>query len=333
MREFALIDRYFRPLASHAAAGGLADDATVLMPPAGRALVITKDMIASGVHFRPEDPPESVAAKLLAVNLSDLAAMGAVPLGCVLGLGLARATPEAWVAAFARGLGEAADRWQCPLLGGDTIGGLDRPVLSLTAFGHGGGLPRSGAVAGDDLWVSGSIGGAGEGLRLLNAGAQALSPDQEACIQRYQRPEPRLALGQALVGLAHAAADVSDGLLADAAHIAEASGVAITIALADVPLAAGCTLSPAAAASAGDDYELVFAASVAARPALVTLSQTLALKLTRIGGCSSGSGLVVLGADGQPMDLSRLGYEHESSHGQDTRPESTTGEDAASQGG
>jgi thiamine-monophosphate kinase len=314
VRERALIDRYFKPVTGSPAARGLADDAAVLMPPAGRELVITKDMIAQNVHFLPDDPPETVAHKLLAVNLSDLAAMGATPLACLLGLGLARDTSERWVAAFATGLGAACNRFTCPLIGGDTIAGLDRPVLSLTAFGHigpGQALARSGAHPGDDVWVSGTIGEAGLGLALLRQD----SAGDPALIARYRTPTPRLALGQALVGLASAAADVSDGLLADVRNIAIASGLQLVVNRDDVPVHSLSAADPSAAMTAGDDYELVFTAPAGFRPRLVTLSQTLGVKLSRIGRCAPGSGVVLVDATGAPQPILRFGFEHESGNG------------------
>ncbi len=302
MPEFDLIARYFAPLARHPAARGLRDDAAVLPPlPAGHSLVITKDMIAAGVHFRNDTPAHIVGGWLLAVNLSDLAAMGAVPLGCVLGLGLPRDVMETWVADFATGLGQAGQLHHCPLLGGDTISGLDRPVLSLTAFGtvpEGASLGRGGAQAGDLVVVSGEIGAAG--WRLANQLPVAL-------------PDPRLALGQRLRGLASACADVSDGLLADAGHLAAASGLAVEIDLAAVPIDSrwpGDDAARLAAASAGDDYELVFAVPPAARGQLLTLEQQLGLKLTVIGQFGNGSGVVARSADGRRLTPARLGYEH-----------------------
>lgn len=328
--EFTLIDRYFRPLARDPAARGLFDDAAVLSPPPGRELVVTKDMIAQGVHFLADDPPATIGAKLLAVNLSDLAAMGATPLACLLGLGLPSDQSDDWVAGFAQGLGAMAARLGCPLIGGDTIAGLDRPVLSLTAFGTvaaGQALARGGARAGDRLWVSGTVGDAGAGLALLTQdGGRTAHPD---LVARYRQPEPRLALGQALAGLASACADVSDGLLADAAHIASASGVGLDITLASVPVSDAwqAVMAPAGvtdahrlrAATAGDDYELVFTAQSDCTGALVTLSETLGLILTEIGVCSATPGVRVRDREGQPIEVTRLGFEH--GHGPEGRTE------------
>lgn len=309
MREFELITRYFAPLASHPAALGLRDDAAVLTPPPGRELVLTKDMIAAGVHFLPDDPPATVGAKLLRVNLSDLAAKGAVPLGCLLGLGLTTKVDTGWVADFARGLGEAAAQFQCPLLGGDTISSLERITLSLTAIGHvapGAALRRDGARDGDILLVSGDIGGAGLGLAHLRAAEGSRDP---AAIRRYQLPEPRLALGQALVGIAHAACDCSDGLLADAAHLAAASQLQVIVAAEDVPLAAGVA-DRLTALTAGDDYELIVAIPSAHVDRALTLSEQLGVRLTRIGRFGLGRGLVLTTAEGKVITPAILGYQH-----------------------
>ncbi len=308
-REFDLIHRYFLPLASSHAARGLADDAAVFVPPAGRALVITKDMMAEAVHFLPDDPPETIGEKLIRVNMSDLAAMGAEPLGCVLGLGLALKTDDSWIAAFAKGLGNACAQFACPLLGGDTIRQPDRITLSLTAIGHvadGSALSRSGARAGDILAVTGEIGGAGLGLSLLQAGQGAKHPH---AVQRYHLPEPRLAAGQGLVGIASAAADVSDGLLADAGHIAAASHIGVEINLDLLPLAEGVT-DALHAATSGDDYELVVAVPPQHWQAALTICQQIGVNLTQIGQCVVGDGVQIRLADGTLTKLEKLGYQH-----------------------
>jgi thiamine-monophosphate kinase len=306
VRERDLIARLLAPLATSATARGLADDAAVFAPPIGRDLVLTHDILASGVHYLPDDPPSDVAWKLLAVNLSDLAAMGARPVGVLLGLGLSAAEDEAWVTAFAGGLKRAMDRWGVALWGGDTVSGLAAAVLGLTAVGQvdpGRALSRSGARPGDTLWVSGTIGDAGLGLAIAQGAAAA----DKFLLGRYRRPEPRLALGQSLSGVATAAMDVSDGLLIDAERLAAASGVAVTIALAALPV------SPAAAArvarddaglaglaSAGDDYELLFTL-----PPGIEVADA-----TRVGVVSEGEGRTVLGLDGAVYVPERLGYEH-----------------------
>lgn len=307
VRERDLIARLLAPLATSPAARGLADDAAVFAPPLGRELVFTHDVLAAGIHYLPGDPPGDVAWKLLAVNLSDLAATGARPLGVLLGLGLSAAEDDAWVTAFTAGLGRGLARWDVALWGGDTVSGLAAAVLGLTAIGSveaGTALARSGARPGDGLWVSGTIGDAGLGLAIARGAA---APDK-TLLARFRRPEPRLALGQALVGVASAAMDVSDGLLIDAERLAAASGVAVTVELARLPVSAAAAgraarddAGLAALASAGDDYELLFTLPPGA---------TAPPGTTRVGTVAAGVGLTVLGSSGEVVAPARLGYEH-----------------------
>jgi thiamine-monophosphate kinase len=241
--------------------------------------------------------------------------MGAKPLGMLLGLGCGPLQDDAWLSAFADGLKRALERWDVPLLGGDTVAGLAQAVFGLTALGSvepGTALVRSGARAGDDLWVSGTIGDAGLGLTI----AQGDAPPDKFLLNRFRRPEPRLALGQALVGVATAAIDVSDGVLIDASRLAVASGLAVTVDLAALPLspaAAARTADTDAArlerATAGDDYELLFAA-----PPGATLPQSR-VPLTRIGRFDAGAGLVVTGRSGTRVTPDRLGWEHATARG------------------
>ena len=316
MRERDLIARLLAPLAGHPAARGLADDAAVLAPPLGRHLVLTHDMLAAGVHYLPADPPSDIAWKLLAVNLSDLAAMGAAPGGVLLGLGLTGEEDEAWLTAFTAGLGRALARWQVPLLGGDTIAGVATQALGLTALGFvepGAALSRAGAAPGDDLWVSGTIGDAGLGLAI----AKGEAPPDKALLARYRRPEPRLALGRALGGLASACMDVSDGLLIDAERLALASGVALRIDLARIPVSppAAARTPPGdaarlALATAGDDYELLFTAPASAEEAVLAAAAAAKVAITRIGAAESGQGANALGLGGADVTPARLGWEH-----------------------
>ncbi len=318
MRERDLIDRFLKPLATHPAARGLVDDAAVISPPLGRDLVLTHDVIACGVHYLPDCPPADVAWKLVAVNLSDLAAKGACPLGVLMGLGLSATEDEAWIAAFTKGLRRVLDQYECPLLGGDTVTGLDHAVLGLTAFGTveaGQALSRAGGRAGDNLYVTGTIGDAGLGLAI----ARGLAAPDPHLLNRYRRPLPQLAVGQGLAGLATAAMDVSDGLLIDTERLARASGLAATIDIAVLPISdpamlrlSGDDASRLARASAGDDYELLIAAPPAAETALFTICEQARVRLTRIGRLTAGSGLTVIGQAGVPIDPGRLGYEHES---------------------
>ncbi|WP_294395058.1 thiamine-phosphate kinase [uncultured Sphingomonas sp.] len=282
------------------AARGLTDDAAVLSL-GGRQLVATHDMLVEGVHYLPDDPAEDVAWKLVAVNLSDLAAKGARPLGVLLGYPLAR--ESAWDMAFVGGLRRVLDRFAVPLLGGDTVSvprGSARQ-LGLTALGETERAPaRSGARDGDLLYVTGLIGAAGLGLHMARDGV-AGRPEWLAA---YRRPTPRLAEGQALAPRVHAMADISDGLLIDAARMAEASGLSVEIDLERVPCAesAGDRL---AAVTAGDDYELLVAARIG-----LTLPQSGHATLTAVGRFAKGRGLTLVEAGRPVPPPQRLGYEH-----------------------
>jgi thiamine-monophosphate kinase len=279
----------------------------------GTRLVLTHDMIVEGVHFLPHDPPGEVAWKLVAVNLSDLAAKGARPIGALLGYSLGE---EAWDRAFADGLGAALSAFGLPLLGGDTVAppaGTPRS-FGLTAIGEAAGpVPaRCGARAGDRLWVSGSIGDSAAGLAIARG-----SSGPHALVDRYRRPKPRLGAGGKLAPLVHAMMDVSDGLLIDASRMAEASGVGFEINLGAIPLspaliefAGDSREARLAAASAGDDYELLFAAPADRTAEIAAIAKALALPLTPIGTASTAPGLR-LHHEGAPVPLpKRLGWEH-----------------------
>lgn len=308
--ESAFID-LLRGIAAHPGARGLADDAAIL-DIGGATLVLTKDLLVEGVHYRPDDPPADIAWKLVAVNLSDLAAKGATPLAAMLGYALG---DEAWDRAFAEGLAAALAAFDLPLLGGDTVRAPGGRMLSLTAIGRADArVPsRADAAPGHDLWVSGAIGDAGAGLAILGG---RLAGD-DALVRRYRAPRPRLEAGQRLAPLVGAMMDVSDGLLIDAARIARASGLGLTLALDHVPLSDALIAAtgddrPArlVAATAGDDYELLFTAPAEARHQVVAAGEALGLPLTRIGACHAGAGLA-LTAGGEPVPLpARLGWEH-----------------------
>lgn len=255
MNEPAFLDA-LRGLPLHPGAAGLRDDTATLA-----GLTLTTDTLVENVHFLPTDPPEDVAWKLLATNLSDLAAKGAKPEGVLLNYPL---SDDAWDRAFLAGLDAALRHFACPLIGGDTVSlpAHTPRILTLTAIGRDAAAPpRSGARAGDALWVTGTIGDAGAGLRIARG-----EPGPESLLARYRRPQPRLAEGRKLAPLVHAMMDVSDGVLIDARRMAEASALAVTIELAALPLSADCLAFAGAdlaaylaAASAGDDYELLFA--------------------------------------------------------------------------
>ena len=312
MDEAAFIDS-LRSLASDPAARGLRDDAAVL-PLGTETLILTHDMIVEGVHFRSDDPPDDVAWKLVAVNLSDLAAKGARPLGALLGYSLGG---DEWDEAFVRGLSTVLGAFGLPLLGGDTVAAPDGAArtLGLTAIGLAQiAVPsRDGARPGHELWVSGSIGDAGAGLERLTTGRT----EPAGLIERYRQPRPRLEAGQRLAPLVAAMMDVSDGLLIDASRMAAASGCRATVELDAVPLSSDLLAlagdgraARLAAATAGDDYELLFAVAPFAVPTLLDLSESLGLPLTRVGQFDEGEGLVLTDR-GENVPLPRrLGYQH-----------------------
>lgn len=320
--EFDLIAKYFAPLSAGAPlAFGLLDDAALIRPEASHDIVVTKDMLVEGVHFLPDDPPELVSRKLLRVNLSDLAAMGAAPLSYALAISCRPETDAAWFERFAAGL--AADQAIFPvhLIGGDTVAADGPLTFSITAFGQ---VPvdqairRKGAQPGDLIYVSGTIGDAVLGLNALGGGLAFLSEDMRTALEgRYRLPEPRVDLGPKLLGLASAAIDVSDGLAADLGHICEVSGVGAEVQAAQVPLSDAARHVIAADAAwlarllaGGDDYELVFTAKPDSRDRIAQLSQALGLSLTQIGQVTQGDGALFNGEDGQPIDLKNAGYSH-----------------------
>jgi thiamine-monophosphate kinase len=308
--EFDRIARHFRPLAGPGALD-LQDDAAVLMPPAGRELAIAADAMVAGVHFLPSDPPDLVARKLLRVNLSDLAAMGAEPLGYLTTISVPRDTPDSWFAAFAAGLAFDQAEFGIAVLGGDCTSTPGPVSLSLTILGHvapGCAIRRSGARAGDEVWASGTIGDGALGL----LAAQGKLPDRDGYLAgRYRLPLPRLGLARA--GLTNAAMDVSDGLVQDLGHLCRASGVSAEIAAADVPL------SPQGRAAGdltrcltgGDDYELLMAVSPQNVGAFRAHAASLRIAVTKIGRFADGPAKVrVIGPDGAPMQFGAGGWSH-----------------------
>lgn len=322
--EDSLIARFFKPLASDPGAFGLADDAAVLKAQ-GDDLVVTTDAIVEGVHFLMHDPPDTVARKALRVNLSDLAAKGALPAGFVLTLAL-RTADDAWLTPFARGLGEDAGRFRCPLLGGDTVSTPGPLMVSITAFGR---LPpgkmvhRSGARPGDRIVVTGTVGDAMLGLDILKGGAvaAALAADTAArdmLIGRYREPQPRNALAKAVRDHAGAAMDVSDGLAGDLAKLCRESGVSAVIDVPAIPLSA-----PAAAllargvvgieriVSGGDDYEVMCAIPPTSLQTFARDADSAGVKVTEIGTFIAGrSTPSFLDAQGREISLPRLSYSH-----------------------
>jgi thiamine-monophosphate kinase len=324
--EDRLIARYFAPIAKHPGACGLTDDAAAVTPPPGCDLVLTADGVVGGVHFFPDDPPEAVAKKALRVNLSDLAAKGAKPIGFLLTLALPKEIGDTWLTSFARGLGEDADLFGCPLLGGDTVRTPGPVTISIAAFGavpHGKTIRRAGAKPGDRVVVTGTIGDAALGLLLRRDGAAAerweLSRDQrDHLAARYLVPEPRNAVAAFLGSYATAAMDVSDGLAGDLAKLCRASSVAAEIALARVPLSDAARVAVAkepalieTAITGGDDYEVLACVPAEKVEALRREASAAGVAVTEIGLVIAGEGEAhFLGADGKPLVLAQTSYSH-----------------------
>ena len=319
MNEFALIDRYFaRPVRDPAVRLGVGDDAAIVAPTPGCDFAVSVDMLVEGRHFLPGVAPEALGHKTLAVNLSDLAAMGARPRFALLAGALPDAD-EAWLDAFSRGLFALADRFDVTLIGGDTTRGPRN--LCLTIIGEvpaGTAITRSGAHAGDDVWVSGMLGDAMLALAAMQGRTVIDAAPLASLRERLERPEPRIDLGMRLRGIATAALDVSDGLVGDLAHILDASHVGADIDLAAIPRSAeldaklvserGLALSCLLAG--GDDYELCFTAPVAARGRLGAIALELCLPLTRIGAIRDGAGLVVRDEHGVALDELPRAFDH-----------------------
>jgi thiamine-monophosphate kinase len=318
--EFERIARFLAPLAAPGALG-LRDDVALIDGPPGEEYVLKTDAIVEGVHFLTDDPPGQVAQKLLRVNLSDLAAKGAAPVGYLLMTALPPSRDEAWLAAFAQGLAADQATYGIGLLGGDSVATAGPVTLSVTAIGKvpaGRAVLRSGAQAGDLVFVSGTLGDGALGLAALRGGLDPLAPAHRAFLaDRYRLPQPRLSLGRRLVGIAHAMMDISDGLVADLGHICAASGVGAEVEAARLPLSAAARAAIAAdparlmaALSGGDDYELLFTAAPAAEGAIAALSREIGVSLTRIGRIEAGSSVSVLDPTGAPMPVPVGGYRH-----------------------
>ncbi len=317
--EFALIDRHFKRPTRHTVLG-VGDDGAIVRPGAGCELVISTDMLVAGTHFLANADAEDLGWKTLAVNVSDLAAMGAQPRWALLAVALPAAT-ESWIEKFAHGFFTCADTFGIDVIGGDTTQGPRN--FCVTIFGEvpaGTALLRSGAQPGDEIWVSGTPGRAALGLAHLQGRIVLAEPLLSDCLAALHRPQPHVALGLALRGIATAAIDVSDGLLADLGHILEASGVAATLTLA-VPIhAAGAadavlpapTFEDNCYLSGGDDYELVFTAPASRHAEIAALAITLALPLTYLGNIAAGTpgALTVRDAAGQAFEVTRRGYDH-----------------------
>ncbi|UOD50804.1 thiamine-phosphate kinase [Orrella daihaiensis] len=318
--EFSLIDRYFKRLASPASMPGMVgvgDDAAILPISPGHKLVVCKDVLVEGRHFFSDVAPDALGHKSLAVNLSDLAAMGAKPIGCLLGLGVPTIN-ETWLASFAAGLGALADRYRCPLIGGDTVASEQGIFISVTALGtlheKQPGLLRSAAEVGDDIWVSGPLGVPDIALRILLgtlADPQNRLPGLRVGLER---PEPRVALGQQLLGVANAAIDISDGLTQDLGHVLQASGVGAVIDLEQLPVDQRLAVfDPSVVRDAvlygGDVYELCFTVPAQYRPRVIAVGESLGLELFRIGKVRRQPGLFAQ-TDGSLTELKPKGFDH-----------------------
>ncbi|WP_460536056.1 thiamine-phosphate kinase [Chitinimonas naiadis] len=313
--EFVLIQRYFtRPTPNTLL--GVGDDAALLVPTPGRQLAVSADTLVEGRHFFAGADAESLGWKSLAVNLSDMAAMGASPRWFTLCLTLPATEPE-WLAGFSRGLFAMAAQHGVDLIGGDTTGGpLSISIQIMGEVEPGQALRRDGARAGDDIWLSGPTGAAAMAVRHRYGSLQLELDDLAVCEARLDRPQPRLALGRALCGIATAAIDVSDGLLADLGHIAQRSRLAAILQLGDLPLPPlsdeACALPAfdSCLLAGGDDYELCFTAAPQSREQILALGRQLHLPLARIGQMTEGGGVSVLDCTGSSVSLAHTGFNH-----------------------
>jgi thiamine-monophosphate kinase len=325
--EFGLIARYFAPLArSCPGAYGLLDDAAVLSPSSDTELVVKTDTIVAGVDFPPDAAPDLIARKALRVNLSDLAAKGAQPRAYLVDLVLPPGIDEAWIAAFAAGLSADQNEYGVSLIGGDMSSTSGPVVVAVTALGEapvGRIIRRGGAQAGDLIFVTGTIGDASLGLRVLRGSIPALDADSAAfLLQRYRLPQPRVSLGPQLIGIATASIDVSDGLVADLRHLCSVCSLDAIVEAHAVPLSSAARAAIgndvrtlAAALTGGDDYELLFTAPQAALDRLNALSRSTGVPLTRIGEvktppAASEPRVLVLDAQRRPLEFVSEGWTH-----------------------
>ena len=313
--EFELIARHFtRPAAN--AVLGVGDDCALVDVTNGMDLAVSTDTMVSGTHFFPDVDPENLGHKALAVNLSDMAAMGAMPYWAMLALTVPNVNHD-WLAAFAKGFFDLAQEYNVSLIGGDTTRG---PLtLTVTIMGEvpaGAALRRSGAKAGNDIWVSGNVGDAALAVAHRHGRLVLSEADYREAVMRLYEPSPRVALGQALRGLATAAIDVSDGLLADLTHICRLSNVGATLELASVPVSSigarhiDTDAGRNAIVGGGDDYELCFTAHPNSRESIQELTDMLGIPITRVGQIKRGKGVSLLGGDGKPVKIDGRGYDH-----------------------
>jgi thiamine-monophosphate kinase len=323
--EDDLIATYFRPIATHPGAFDLTDDAAAIAPPPGCDLVLKTDGLISGVHFFPDDPADAVARKALRINLSDLAAKGAAPLGFLLSIGLPAGLPAGWLRSFAQGLRQDAEHYSCPLLGGDTDkspGAITVYIMALGAVPHGAMVRRRGAHPGDVVVVTGTIGDAALGLRLRHDAEAAGRWDLDAAMtahlrSRYLLPQPRTAIAEVLRRHASAAMDVSDGLAGDLAKLARVSGVAAEVETGDVPLSPAASQAVAAepalmetVLTGGDDFEVIATVAPDRFEDLRGEAAAAGVMVTRIGTIEAGEGTRLRDVDGRVLAFQRPSYSH-----------------------
>ena len=319
--EFERIARFFAPLAGPGALN-LSDDVALIDGPAGEQYALTTDTIIEGVDYFPDDPPFQVAQKLLRVNLSDIAAKGAVPFGYLLTTALPKTHGDTWLAEFTKGLAADQKEFGVMLLGGDSSGTPGPATLTLALIGKvakGRAVLRSTARAGDQIYVSGTLGDAALGLAVRKGelGKELSAAERDYLVDRYRLPRPRVALGPHLGGIAHAMIDISDGLLADLGHISGASGLRGVVRQSLLPLspaartaiAANPTLN-SAVTGGGDDYELLLTAPAEAADAIAKASAAVGVPVTAIGAMEKGDGVALLDAAGRALKVELKGYAH-----------------------
>ena len=313
--EFDLIRRYFTRPASRTVLG-VGDDAALVRVASGKELAISADMLLAGRHFLSADDPFLLGHKALAVNLSDMAAMGATPRWALLSIALPKVN-ERWLARFAEGWFALADQYGVALIGGDTTKGpLTLSVTIMGEVNRGQALRRSDAKVGDEIWVSGALGDAALALAHLQGKIRLAPRDAASLAQRLHRPQPRVKLGQQLLGVAHSAIDISDGLLADLGHLLDASGVGARLRFSALPVSVELhryldrPITRQAILAGGDDYELCFTAPTKQHHAIMRLARRLKLPLTCIGEITRQRKLIVLDEKNKPLTLKEHGFDH-----------------------
>lgn len=324
LSEHGMIAAYFAPLAAEGGLG-LVDDAACMTPSSGHDLVMTVDAVVAGIHFLPDDDPRDIAVKVLAVNISDLAAKGAEPKGFLLTLGLGADWSEDWLSAFAAALGVASKQWRCPLYGGDTVRANGAPFLSLTAFGEvpcGQMVKRGGAQIGDMVCVSGTIGDGALGLKLALGetpewGEKLTDAQRSFLLDRYRRPQPRLALAPVVLDHAHAAMDISDGLIGDFEKLLQASGVSAAIDLGQVPLSEAGRAALAHDATClqtimtgGDDYEILCAIPAAGLDLALAAAAIAGVPLQSVGQIVAPDSGPLYGLNGKKVHFIHGSFSH-----------------------